>query len=279
MQNINETVSCHAFAAPPARSKSGTMNRHWLLAAAAVLMLVTAHSALAQEEITLIAPNIIDDPIKQLIPAFEATTGHKIKATFGAVVKTKDQIVRGEAFDVPLVEVPYDAEVIASGNVVAASQTPLANVSIGVAVRKGAPKPDISTPEAVKRMLLAAKSIAYPDPSNGAAAGISVVEALKKLGIAEQMEPKSKLAQGGARAMALVASGDAEIGLTFLPGMTNPGIDVLGPLPREVSPPTVVVGFVSAKAKDPASAKQLLEYLSSADAAQVYKEQRFQPGR
>ena len=235
--------------------------------------------ARAQQEVTLIAPNIIDSPIKALIPAFEAKSGRKVNATFGAVVKTKDQIVHGEAFDVPLVEAPYDAEVIASGNVVAGSQTPLANVSIGVAVRKGAQKPDISTPEAVKRMLLAAKSITYPDPSNGAAAGVSVSEALKRLGIAGQLEPKSKLAQGGARAMALVASGEVEIGLTFLPGMADPGIEIVGPLPREVSPPTVVIGFVSSHAKDPAAAKELLAYLASPEAAVTYKAQRFQPER
>lgn len=99
------------------------------------------------------------------------------------------------------------------------------------------------------------------------------------MGLAEQMQPKTKLSQGGARAMALVASGGIEIGLTFLPGMINPGIDVIGPLPGDLSPPTVVIGFVSAKAKDPAAAEQLLQYLSSRDAAEVYKAQRFQPGR
>lgn len=254
--------------------------KQWLFGIAiVVLALASAHSLCAQEEVTLIGPNIIDDPIKQLIPGFEAKTGHKVKATFGAVVGTKQQIVRGDAVDVPLVEVPYDAEAIASGNVVADSATPLANISIGVAVGKGASKPDISTPDAVKRMLLAAKSIAYPDPSNGAAAGVSVNEALKKLGIADQLQPKIKLAQGGARAMALVASGEVEIGMTFLPGMADPGIDIVGPLPREVSPPTVVIGFVSSHAKDPGAAKELLMFLSSPEAAATYKAQRFQPGR
>jgi molybdate transport system substrate-binding protein len=239
---------------------------------------VSACGARAQDEITLIGPNIIDAPIKDLIPGFEARRGHKVKATFGAVVATKTQIVRGDPVDVALVEVPYDAEVIGSRNVVPDSAVALANVSLGVAVRKGAPHPDISSVNAVKRMLLAAKSISYPDASNGAAAGIAVTEALKKLGISEEMQPRTKLAQGGARAMALVASGDVAIGLTLLPGMTNPGIDVIGPLPRDLSPPIVVIGFISSKAKDPAAAKQLLEYLSSPDAAAVFKAQRFQPG-
>jgi molybdate transport system substrate-binding protein len=128
-------------------------------------------------------------------------------------------------------------------------------------------------------MLLAAKAIAYPDPSNGAAAGVSVNEAFKKLGIAEQLQPKIKLTQGGARAMALVASGEAEIGMTFLPGMADPGIEIVAALPGEVSPPTVVIGFVSSRAKDPVAAKELLTYLSSPEAAATYKARRFQPGR
>ena len=132
--------------------------------------------------------------------------------------------------------------------------------------------------EAVKKMLLAAKSVAYPNAASGAAAGVSFDETLKKLGIADQMQPKIKPAQGGAGAMAMAASGEVEIGLTFLSEMENPGIDIVGPLPREISPPTVLVGFVSTHAKDPAAAKALLDYLSSPEAAAVYKAQGMQPG-
>ncbi len=176
----------------------------------------------------------------------------------------------------PIVQPPY-AEVIASGNVVASSATTLASVSVGVAVRKGAPKPDISTSDAVKRTLLAAKSIAYPNPSGGAAAGVSFDETLKKLGIAAQVESKLKRAQGGAGAMAMAAKGEAEIGLTFLSEMEDPGIDVVGPLPVEISPPTTLVGFISSHAKDPMAAKALLDFLSSPGAAVAYKSQGMQP--
>ena len=142
--------------------------KHWLAAIAVItLVLVPAHSVRAQDQdaITLIAAGIMQGPIERLIPGFEAKTGHKVKATFGGEDTTKQQIIKGEAFDVPVLEsagkTPWS--VIASGNVVASSATPIAKIPVGVAVRKGAPKPDISTPEAVKRMLLAAKSIAYPD--------------------------------------------------------------------------------------------------------------------
>jgi molybdate transport system substrate-binding protein len=244
----------------------------------ATLFVCNPSGVRAQTEVTLIAPGGIKDAIDQLIPGFEHKTGYKVKATYGSGNGTHQQVVRGEAFDVPIVQPPYP-DVLASGNVVASTETPLASVAVGVAVRKGAPKPDISTPEAVRQMLLAAKSISYPDAKGGAAAGVSFNETLKKLGIAEQLQPKIKLAQGGANAMAMVARGEVEIGLTFVSEMDIPGIDYVGDLPREISTPTFLVGFIYTRAKDPAAAKALLEYISSPDAAVVYKAHGMRPGR
>ena len=229
------------------------------------------------KEITLIAPGGIRAAVEQLIPGFERKTGNKVKATFGSGLGTKQQVASGEAFDVPIVQPPYP-QVLASGNVVAGSATTLASVAVGVAVRKGAPKPDISTPAAVRKTLLAAKSIGYPNPSGGAAAGVSFDETLKKLGIAGQVESRLKRAQGGAGAMVMAAKGEVEIGLTFLSEMNEPGIDIVGPLPAEISTPTTLVGFVSSHAKDPAAAKALLDYLSSPEAAPIYKAQGMKPG-
>jgi molybdate transport system substrate-binding protein len=248
--------------------------------AALVFAIGGIYSASAQTnaEVTLIAPGGIKSAVEQLIPGFERTSGHKVKPTFGSGLGTKRQVTQGEPFDVPIVQPPYP-EVLASGHVVAGSAKTLATVAVGVAVRKGAPKPDISTPAAVKKLFLAAKSIAYPDPSGGAAAGVSFDETVKKLGIAEQIESKLKRARGGAGAMEMAAKGEAEIGLTFLSEMNEPGIDVVGPLPKEISTPTTLVGFVSAHAKDPVAARALLDYLSSPAAAAVYKAQGMQPGR
>jgi len=241
------------------------------------VVLCNPYVALSQNEVTLIAPGGIRTAIEQLSPAFERKTGIKVKATFSSGGGTKQQIVRGDVFDVPIIQPPYP-EVLASGNLVAGSATPLANVAVGAAVRKGAFKPDISTPQAFKRALLAAKSIAYPDPAGGAAAGVSFDETLKKLGIAVQMEPKIKRAQGGAAAMAMVAKGEVEIGFTFLSEMNEPGLDVIGALPPEVSTPTSLVGFVSSHAKNPVAANALLEYLSSPQAGAIYKANGMQPG-
>ena len=251
-----------------------------LLSTAVVIFAVTgwSHTNAQEKEVTLIAPGGIRAAVEQLIPGFEKKTGIKVKATFGSGLGTKKQVAQGEAFDVPIIQPPFP-EVLASGNVIANSAKTLAEVAVGVAVRTGAPKPDLSTPEAVKRTLLAAKSVSYPNPVGGAAAGVSFDETLKKLGISAEMEPKLKRAQGGAGAMAMVAKGEVEIGLTFLSEMGEPGVEPVGALPREISPPTTLVGFISAHAKDPAAAKALLDYLSSPAAAAAYKAQKMQPGR
>ena len=255
------------------------MHTRHALAALAVFATLGSPRAVRADEVTLVAPGGMQAAVEKMIPGFEKKTGHKVKATFGSGLGTKKQVASGAPFDVPIVQPPFP-EVISSGHVIAASATPLATVAVGVAVRTGAPHPDISTPEAVKRMLLGARAISYPDPSGGAAAGVSFTETLKTLGISEQMQPKIKLAQGGAAAMAALAKGDVEIGLTFISEiLTEPGVESVGPLPRAISTPTGLVGFVSAHAKSPAAAKALLDYLSSPDAAAVYEAVGMKPGK
>ncbi len=240
---------------------------------------VSGAPAAQAAEITLIAPGGIRAAIQQMIPDFERQTGHKVKGTFGSGGGTKERVIKGEPFDVPLVQPPV-APVIASGHVVAASETPVATVSVGVAVRAGAPKPDISTADAVKRMLLGAKAIAYPNAATGAGAGRSFNATLDKLGITEQMKPKIRIAQGGRGAMELLAKGEVDIGLTYISEIiTEPGVEVVGPLPRDISPPTALIGFVSAQSKEPEAARALLSYLTSPEAGAVFKERGMQQGR
>ncbi len=246
--------------------------------AAALVCLLLAPSVDA-DEITLVAPGGIRAAIVKLIPDFEKQTGHKVTATFGSGLGTKRQVAAGDPFDVPIVQPPYP-EVLASGHVVAGSATPLATVAVGVAVRTGERKPDISTAEAVKRLLLGARAIAYPNGGSGAAAGVSFDETLARLGIADQMKSKIRLAQGGAGAMAALAKGEVDIGLTFISEIiTEPGVELVGPLPRDISTPTALVGFVSAHARAPEVAKALLAFLSSPTAAAVYRDCGMQPGR
>jgi molybdate transport system substrate-binding protein len=231
----------------------------------------------SMDEVTLIAPGGIRVPIEKLIPDFERKTGHRILATFGSGGGTRLRIMSGEVFDVSIVQPPL-LEVLATGHVVASTETPLAVAPVAVAVRKGATKPDIATPDAVRKMLLAAKSVAYPDPARGAAAGASFDETLRKLGISDQMQPKLVRAHGGFAAMTMLAKGEVEIGVTFSSEIREPDVEVVGFLPTQISKPTALVGYVSARAKSPAAAEALLEYLSSAEAADVYEGLGMLPG-
>lgn len=250
-----------------------------LLSTLVVLLLSLGFSyrVRAQDEVTIIAPGDMRAALDHLSHGFEAKTGHKVKATIGSGLATKKQVIQGDAFDVVVVQPPLP-EVISSGNVVASTQKPIATVAVGVAVRKGSQKPDISTPESVKKMLLAAKSITYPDASRGAAAGVTLDEMFKTLGIADQMQAKVKRVQGVGPA-ALVSRGDVEICLTFLSEIEDPGVDILGALPPSIAKVTAVVGFVSTHAKDPTAAKALLDYITSTEAAAVYKTEKMDPSR
>jgi molybdate transport system substrate-binding protein len=250
--------------------------RYLLSSAVVVLTLCNSYNARA-DEVTLVAPGGMRCPIERMTPDFERKTGHKLKATIGAGGATHQQVVRGEPFDVPVVQPPYK-DVLDSGNVVASSETPLATVAVVVAVRKGDPKPDISTPDAVKRMLLAAKAISYPDGAGGrgGAAGVSFDETQKKLGIFEQMQPKIKRVQG-VSLMQLLTRGDIDVAVTFASEISDPGVAVVGALPRAISTPTALVGFISSHAKAGEAARALLSYLSSSEAAAAYKACEMQP--
>lgn len=250
-----------------------------LLPAMILAMVACSAPSAHAEEVTLVAPGGMRCPLDVMKPGFEKKTGHILKATIGAGGATHRQVVQGAPFDVPVVQPPY-TDVIDSGNVIASTETPLATVAIVVVVRKGQPKPDISTPDAVKRMLLAAKAISYPDGNGGlgGAAGVSFDETQRKLGIFDQMQPKVKRTQG-VPLLRLLTQGDIDYAITFSSEVNDPGVDVVGVLPREISTPTALVGFVSSHAKVPEAARALLSYLSSADGAAAYRTCAMTPGR
>src|SRR5439155_23965812 len=200
-----------------------------LIGLAVVVLLLSNPSGARAEEVTLIAPGGMRCPVDRMTQEFERKTGHKIKATIGSGGVTHQQVVKGELFDVPIVQPPYQ-DVIASGNVVLGSETPLATVAVVVAVKKGSPRPDIATPEAVKRMLVAAKAISYPNGATGAAAGISFDATMKKLGIFDEMQPKIKRVQG-VTLMQLLSRGDIDVAITFSSEIDDPDVEVVGALP------------------------------------------------
>ncbi len=233
-------------------------------------------SAAAQSEITLLSPDPIKATIEKLVEGFEAKTGTHVKITYGTGVSTRKTVASGQALDVSLLFAPFP-EALQTGNIVPNSATVIARLRLALAVQKGAPKPDISTPEAVKQTLLHAQSIISVDPTQGSVGGIALLT-LDKLGITDQVKPKIKWVQNGGLVQDSVAKGETEIALgPYLSDMRNPGLDVVGALPPGASTPVDITGFQSTSVKDPKAAKALLDYLSSLEAAPVYEAAKIFP--
>ena len=217
---------------------------------AVTLALAIPSRASAQSEITLLSPDPIKATIDKLVGDFEAKTGTQVKITYGTGVSTRKTVASGQALDVSLLFAPFP-EALKTGNIVPGSATVIARLRLALAVQKGAPKPDISTPEAVKRALLNAKSILSVDPTQGSVGGIALAT-LDKLGITEQVKPKITWVKTGIIVQDSVAKGEAEIALgPYLSDMRNPGLDVVGALPPEASTPVDITGFLSTSVKRP----------------------------
>src|SRR5438094_3341194 len=259
---------------------------------AIVLVLGGWTRARAQGEITLLAVGPMRAPTAKIVANFEAKTGQKVKVTYGNGVETRRMVAKGQALDVSLIIAPFPGA-IASGAIVPGSATLVASILTAVGVPKGRPKPDISTPAAVKKALLAAKNIGYEDP-DFTVAGQGPWEALNKLGIADQVATDSQDELGpGAQGISPAATNNAiktskrlenrdiDIGLLMLSDMLpeKDKYDVVGVLPRSICPPVPVVGFISTHASDPTAAKALLQYLASPEAEAIWKEAGYEPHR
>jgi molybdate transport system substrate-binding protein len=255
-----------------------------------VLLLGGWTRARAQGEITLLAVGPMRVPTAKIVAGFEAKTGHKVNVTYGNGSETRRTVAKGQGLDVSLIIAPFPGA-IASGTIVPGSATVVANILTAVGVPKGRPKPDISTPAAVKKALLAAKSIGYEDP-DFTVAGQGPWEALTKLGIADQVATKSQVELGpGAQGIVPTATnnaiktskrlenGDIDIGMLMLSDMLpeKDKYDIVGVLPRTISTPVPVVGFISTHASDPVTAKALLQYLASPEAKAIWKEAGYEP--
>lgn len=248
-----------------------------------VFLLGSAWVAHAQTEITALVPGPMGrETMDKLIADFEGKTGDKVKATYGQGSRetppygTRQLVARGQGLDISIIFAPYP-QAVSSGNVDPKSATTLARIVLGLSVQKGAVKPDISTAAAVKQTLLAAKSIVIVDPTTGTLGG-QAMEALKKLGLVEQVKPKLKTVEGSQEAEAMVAKGEAELFIgPEVSDRLREGVDLVGGLPRAASTPIDVVGYISTKAKDFKAAKMLLQYLASPQAEAAYKAARLEP--
>ena len=218
--------------------------------------------------------------MEDLGPKFERATGHKLAISFATGGATVKRVQDGESADVVIALRQGIDSLVKNGKAAADNVTVVAHSGIVVAVRKGAPKPDISSPDALKRMLLAAKSISYVDPASGGASGIHFAKVLDRLGIANEMKsktvfpnPKTPAAVG-----VLVANGEAEIGVHVTQELIPvAGIDLVGPLPGDLQNTIVFSAAIITGAKDAAAAKALVDFLRTPDSAKVIKAKGMDP--
>lgn len=232
---------------------------------------VTPTSMAATAELKVLTAGAYRQVVVALVPEFEKQTGHTVTVvndTAGALAR---RIEGGEAFDVVVVTPAVIEDLVKKGKVASGSQTNLAKVGVGVMVKAGAPRPEVGTVDAFKRALLDAKSVAYIDPASGGSSGIYIERLLERLGIADQIKPKSKLKQGGYVAD-LIVSGEAELGIHQISEiMPVAGVTLVGPLPADIQNYTTYAAGVGAGAKDREAATRFIKVLSGPTAAPVLK--------
>lgn len=227
-------------------------------------------------EIKLLCASALHPVIDALIPDFEKSSGHKVTVEYGTAGAVAERVQKGEAVDLVLSSVPMIDRLQMQGKLVAADRIVIAKVGVGAFVRKGAPKPDISSADAFKRAMLTAKSIAYPDPAGGGASGIYVASLLERLGIAAEMKPKTKLSTLGTL-YSSVASGEVEIGFNQVSEiLAQPTIELIGPLPSVIQNYTQFAPGIVAGSSQADAAKTLETFLYSPAAKAILKAKGFE---
>ena len=246
-------------------------------AAVAFLGVSILVSSVEAAEIKVLCANGMQTVIEELRPAFERSTGHKLVVTFdtgGSTIKR----ARSELADVVIAIREGVAGLAKDGKVSPESVTLVASTGISVAVRNGAPKPDIRSPETFKQALLSAKSITYLNPADGAQSGIHFAKVLDRLGISNEMKSKTTFASKASALGPMVANGEAEIGVLqyqLLHGV--PGIEIIGPLPGDLQSTTVFSAGLSTSSTNREAAQGLLDFLRTAEAVAAIKSKGMDP--
>jgi molybdate transport system substrate-binding protein len=243
-----------------------------------VMSQLAASPAAKAADVTVVSGGAFKQVLNALIAQYEKETGNKVAATYQTVGQHLALIRDGkEQFDVAILTPEAIDGLAKDGKVVPGTRADLAKVGIGVVVKAGAPLPDISTDEAFKRALLAAKSVAYIDPKAGGSSGIYVDKLLQRLGVADQVRAKAVLVQGGAVADK-VAAGEAEIGVHQISEILPvAGVTLVGPLPAAIQNFTVYAAGVGSAAKDAAAAKGFVQFLTGPHALPIIKAKGMEP--
>jgi len=238
------------------------------------------HRVAASIDLKVLSTTAMKMVFEELSPRFERETGNRLAVDLGPSLRLEARIAEGEAADVAILSAAGAKDLAARGKIVAGSEVLVARSSIGVAVPKGAPKPDISSVEGFKRALLAAKSIAVSKPVGGGQSGVHIARVFDELGIAEAMQAKAKYGAGGAAGLAglVVLRGEAEIGIQQMAELIAvSGIDVVGPLPKDLQSVTPFTAAILVSASHPEAGRALIAFLTTPAAKSVIKARGLEP--
>ena len=240
--------------------------------AAAGALLVSSMAGAAN--IDVLSTQATQEAYLELVAQFEKATGHKVRTDFTGTLNVQKRLADGERYDMIIMARPAIDEQIKLGKAVAGSRVDFAKSGVGVAVRKGAPKPAIGSADALKKTLLAAKSIGY---STGPS-GLYMLSVFEKLGIAGEVKGKLKQTPSGVFVGTLIASGETEIGFQQISEFVHfPGIDYVGPLPGELQLTTVFSAGIHSGAKQAEAARALVKHLAAPAAAPVMRKYGLEP--
>jgi molybdate transport system substrate-binding protein len=242
---------------------------------AAVSLAVLLPGVAGAVEIRVLSTQAPEQAYRELAPQFEKASGHTVTTVFTGTLDVQKRIAAGEAYDLIIMAGPAIDDFIKSGKIVPGSRVDIARSGVGVAVRAGAPKPDIGTAEAVKKALLDAKSIGY---STGPS-GVYLTGLFQRLGVADQIKGKLKQTPTGVFVGNIVADGTAEIGFQQVSELAHfPGVDFVGPLPAEIQEITVFSAGIQVGAKQVDAAKDWVKFLTAPAAASAFKSKGLEPG-
>jgi molybdate transport system substrate-binding protein len=253
------------------KKRSSTAVASTLCFAIVLLTITGAHAA----ELRVLAGGAMTAVWGELKPKFEQASGHKLEIFFGTTPNLIKEASSGKPFDIGIVPVDVMQDTSARAKFAPGPTLDIARVGLGVAVRAGAPKPDIGTPDALKATLLKAQSIASIPES---ATGYSIAKVFERLGISEPMKAKMKAQPNPAQVVAVVANGDAELGVFLVNVLTTPGLDVVGPFPVELQQDVVFTAALSADTKESGVAAALITYLKTPGAVEIIKAKGMTPG-
>ena len=254
------------------------MFRVVLSAAALLLCAFAAPNQLGAAEIKILSPGSTEGAFSVLLPQFEKTTGHKITIEYGPVGALAARVKKGEAVDVAILSEPATEDLRKQTKLVVGSETVIAKVGIGAFVRKGDPKPDISSVDAFLRAVSNARFIAYADPSLGGSTSILVGELMKSLDITGSIGPKTKLVPPAKPLLDLVAGGGVDFGFNPISEiLPDPRVELVGPLPAPIQKYTRYVASLVEGSRQQDAFKALVAFLSSPDAAAVLTAKGFEP--